>query len=83
MALIQDHLPQPDYASQKVPLIALQVFLVLLALIFYGLRIYTRARILHSIGTDDWLMGVALVSLSLPLLVWCTHSLDSFLVSHW
>ncbi|PQM43874.1 hypothetical protein VE01_10770 [Pseudogymnoascus verrucosus] len=61
MALIHDHLPPPDYASRKVPLIALHVFLVLLALTFYGLRIYTRARILHSIGTDDWLMGVALL----------------------
>ncbi|KFZ25164.1 hypothetical protein V502_00358 [Pseudogymnoascus sp. VKM F-4520 (FW-2644)] len=68
MALVQDHLPPPDYASRKVPLIALHIFLVLLALIFYGLRIYTRARILHSIGTDDWLMGVALLS-SIALVV--------------
>ncbi|KFY79925.1 hypothetical protein V499_01183 [Pseudogymnoascus sp. VKM F-103] len=60
MALIQDHLPPPDYASRALPLIALQVVLVVFASVFYGLRIYTRARILDTIGTDDWLMGAAL-----------------------
>lgn len=68
MALIQDHLPPPDYASRAVPLIALQVVLVVFASVFYGLRIYARARILDTIGTDDWLMGAALVSLPLSLL---------------
>ncbi len=62
MALVQDHLPPPDHASRKGALIGLQVFLVVLALIIFSLRIYTRARILRSIGIDDWIMGAAMVS---------------------
>lgn len=71
MALVQDHLPPPDHASRRQALIGLQIFLVVIALVVYSLRIYTRARILRSIGTDDWIMGAAMVSLPFTPSITC------------
>lgn len=50
------------YESRQAALIAIQIALVLIALIIYSLRIYTRTCILHSISTDDYIMGAAMVS---------------------
>ena len=50
------------YESRQAALIAIQIVLVLIALIIYSLRIYTRTYVLRSIGTDDYIMGAAMVS---------------------
>lgn len=39
---------------------------VVISLVFVGLRIYTRSRILHSVGPDDYLVMAALVSSTSP-----------------
>ena len=36
---------------------------VVVCMFFVSLRLYTRSRILHSIGTDDYLVLLALVHL--------------------
>lgn len=53
-------LPQPG--SRQGLLIALQVLCVSIALLVYTLRVYTRAFILRSLGSDDYIMGCAMVS---------------------
>ena len=59
---------QPFVAgSRQAPLIGLQVFFVTVALSIYLLRVYTRAYVLRSIGTDDCLMGIAVVSRHCPM----------------
>jgi hypothetical protein len=59
------------YESRQAALIAIQIVLVMIALIIYSLRIYTRSFILRSIGTDDYIMGAAVVS------ALQAHSLDA------
>jgi hypothetical protein len=49
------------FGSRQGLLIALQVFFVLIAIIIYCLRVYTRAYILRSSGPDDYFMGLAVV----------------------
>jgi hypothetical protein len=44
-------------------LIGLQIFFITVALLVYALRVYTRRFILCSLGNDDYIMGVAVVSL--------------------
>ncbi|KAF1363880.1 hypothetical protein EJ07DRAFT_151963 [Lizonia empirigonia] len=39
--------------------LAIVVTLVSVALLSFSLRLYTRGRLLHSLGTDDWLLLVA------------------------
>lgn len=50
--------------SRQGAIIAVQVILVSLAMIVYGLRIYTRRFILRSIGVDDYIMAVAVVRIA-------------------
>jgi hypothetical protein len=50
------------YETRQVALIALQIMLILAAVLVYFLRIYTRSHILRSIGIDDYIMGAAMVS---------------------
>ena len=66
MGLVQDHSPPIAFGSRQGPLIALQIFFVLAALIIYCLRLYTRAYILRSTASDDHLMGVAMVRKMTP-----------------
>jgi hypothetical protein len=56
-----DVAPQPG--SRQGALIGLQAFFIVVALCVYGLRVYTRRIILRSLGNDDYIMGVAVVSL--------------------
>jgi hypothetical protein len=51
--------PQPG--SRQGALIGLQIFFIVIALVVYGLRVYTRRIILRSLGNDDYVMGVAVV----------------------
>jgi hypothetical protein len=51
--------PQPG--SRQGALIGLQIFFIVIALVIYGLRVYTRRIILRSLGNDDYVMGVAVV----------------------
>jgi hypothetical protein len=61
------HTPGPVVqGSRQAPLVALQIFLVTIALLIYLLRVYTRAHVLRSVGKDDCLMGIAVVSLHHP-----------------
>lgn len=39
------------------------------ALLSFSLRLYTRGRLLRSLGTDDWLLAVAAVSQTSPIAV--------------
>lgn len=61
MGLGDENNPPIAFGSRQGPLIALQVFFVLIALIVYFLRLYTRAYILRSTGSDDYIMGLAVV----------------------
>jgi hypothetical protein len=55
-------------SSRKPAVIALQVIFIFIALVVFVLRIYTRARLLRSVGSDDYIMGVAMVSESFDML---------------
>ncbi|EUC39916.1 hypothetical protein COCMIDRAFT_110169 [Bipolaris oryzae ATCC 44560] len=53
-------LPHASLAHDQGPLhLAIVVTLVLIALVIYSLRVFTRARLLHSFGFDDGLMFLA------------------------
>jgi hypothetical protein len=67
MPLEKDPNVPPQAGSRQGSLIGLQVFFIVIALIVYGLRIYTRRFILRSLGNDDYIMGVALVRIYLSL----------------
>lgn len=55
-------LPHASLAHDQGPLhLAIVVTLVLIALVIYSLRVFTRARLLHSFGFDDGLMFLAAV----------------------
>jgi hypothetical protein len=60
-------------SSRKPALIAFQVICICIALVVFVLRIYTRARLLRSVGNDDYIMGVAMVSESFDML-YCDQS---------
>jgi hypothetical protein len=64
MPLTKDPDVAPQAGSRQGALIGLQVFFIVVALGVYGLRVYTRRVILRSLGNDDYIMGVAVVSLS-------------------
>ena len=63
MALTKDPNAPPQPGSRAGPLIGLQIFFIIVALLVYGLRVYTRRFILNSLGSDDYIMGIAVVSL--------------------
>ncbi|CZR65542.1 uncharacterized protein PAC_15442 [Phialocephala subalpina] len=68
MPLVHDPSVPPKPGSRQAPLIALQVFFVSVALLVFSLRLYTRASILRSIGSDDYIMGfAALISIGLSI----------------
>ncbi|EMD87339.1 hypothetical protein COCC4DRAFT_134658 [Bipolaris maydis ATCC 48331] len=53
-------LPHASLAHDQGPIhLAIVVILVLIALVIYSLRVFTRARLLHSFGFDDGLMFLA------------------------
>jgi hypothetical protein len=54
-------------SSRKADVISLQIVSVGIALAVFVLRIYTRARLLRSVGSDDYIMGVAMVSISFEM----------------
>jgi hypothetical protein len=62
---IPDNVIDPNYQNfNDGPLyLAIVTTFVSTALIVFMLRAYTRARILHFFGIDDWLMLIAAVSL--------------------
>jgi hypothetical protein len=61
MALTKDPNAPPQPGSRAGPLIGLQIFFIIVALLVYGLRVYTRRFILNSLGSDDYIMGIAVV----------------------
>jgi hypothetical protein len=63
MTLTKDPNAPPQPGSRQGALISLQIFFIVVALLVYGLRVYTRRFILRSLGNDDYIMGVAVVSL--------------------
>jgi hypothetical protein len=63
MALTKDPNVPPQPGSRQGALIGLQIFFIIVALLVYGLRVYTRRCILRSLGNDDYIMGVAVVRL--------------------
>jgi hypothetical protein len=72
MPLVSDQKPPVAFGSRQGPLIALQVLFVLIALIIYLLRLYTRVHVLRSTGTDDYVMGIAMVCPALALFLFTT-----------
>jgi len=53
----------PSLVYDRGPLyLAIVVTLVLFALLIYSLRLFTRAKLLRSFGTDDGFMLLAAVS---------------------
>lgn len=55
-------LPHASLANDHGPLhLAVVVTLVLIALLVYSLRVYTRARLFHAFDFDDALMSLAAV----------------------
>jgi hypothetical protein len=62
MVLVNAH-PPNLFGTRKGALIALQVLFLSISLLVFSLRIYTREKILRSIGSDGILMGVAMVIL--------------------
>lgn len=62
MPLTKDPDVAPQPGSRQGALIGLQAFFIVVALCVYGLRVYTRRVILRSLGNDDYIMGVAVVS---------------------
>jgi hypothetical protein len=67
MALTKDPNAPPQPGSRAGPLIGLQLFFIIVALLVYGLRVYTRRFILNSLGSDDYIMGISVVSLSFQI----------------
>jgi hypothetical protein len=65
MSLTKDPNAPLQPGSRQGALIDIQILLAIVALLIYGLRVYTRRFILHSLGNDDYIMGIAVVSLSL------------------
>jgi hypothetical protein len=63
MALIPDPNAPIDTGSRQVPLVVIQIVLVSVAFVVYSLRLYTRSHLLRSLGSDDYIMGAAMVSL--------------------
>ena len=55
---------KPASGSRQAALIAFQIIFVSVSLLVYSLRAFTRAVILRSIGSDDYIMGFAMVCLS-------------------
>lgn len=80
MPLAKDPNVPPQAGSRQGALIGLQVFFISIALLVYGLRIYTRKFILRALGNDDYIMGVAVVRLPLSLksFSWQSSSLSSY-----
>jgi hypothetical protein len=52
---------KPASGSRQAALIAFQIIFVSVSLLVYSLRAFTRAVILRSIGSDDYIMGFAMV----------------------
>lgn len=50
------------YESQQGPLVGIQIFLLIVALVMCSLRVYSRLVIVHSLGPDDYIMIIATVS---------------------
>jgi hypothetical protein len=61
MPLTKDPNIPPQPGSRQGALIGLQIFFIIVALLVYGLRVYTRRFILRSVGNDDYIMGIAVV----------------------
>jgi hypothetical protein len=55
------------YDSQQGPLVGIQIFLLVVALIMCCLRVYSRLVIVHSLGLDDYIMILATVSAGLDV----------------
>lgn len=51
-----------------------------IAAVMVALRFYTRSKIVHALGVEDWLLVAALVSLPVPLrirrLPWASNQAD-------
>lgn len=57
--------PKPNYVNpenQTAVLLGTEISLIVLTTIVVALRVYTRAALTRSIGSDDWLMVAATVS---------------------
>jgi hypothetical protein len=50
------------YESLQGPLVGVQIFLLIVALVMCSLRTYSRLLIVHSLGADDYIMILATVS---------------------
>ena len=53
---------QTGYGDLRGPLVGLQVFLLIIALIFCALRTYSRLVIVSRLGLDDYIILAATVS---------------------
>ena len=61
-------------------ILAIVATLASVALLSFSLRVYTRGRLLRSLGTDDWLLAVATVSQTSSIAV--RYVLTSLLALH-
>ncbi|KAL8829439.1 MAG: hypothetical protein Q9170_006169 [Blastenia crenularia] len=80
--------PKPNYVdpvTRGSALTVVNIVFIILVFIVAGLRFYTRLRITHSFGTDDWVIGASLIptfALTVVVLVadnhygWNRHSWD-------
>jgi hypothetical protein len=57
------------YESEQGPLVGIQIFLLVVALVMCSLRTYSRLLIVHSLGADDYIMILATVSAGLICLL--------------
>jgi len=54
------HVDASDVPASSI--LAIVATLASVALLSFSLRVYTRGRLLRSLGTDDWLLSIAAVS---------------------
>jgi len=60
--------PKPNYVnpeSQGHSFLVVGITMITICAIVVAMRIYVRWKILHNMGTDDWLVVVSLVRLFL------------------
>lgn len=56
--------PKPNYVNPETrgsALTVVNVIFIILVVIVAALRFYTRIKITHSFGTDDWVIAASLV----------------------
>jgi hypothetical protein len=61
------HVDASDVPASSI--LAIVATLASVALLSFSLRVYTRGRLLRSLGTDDWLLSVATVSQTSSIVV--------------